>query len=790
MQKVIVIGAGVTGLVCAKELLEKGVNVEIYDDNNSPGGLLRSIQYGKYHIDLGPHIYHTQDSQVLEYWEKNLPGCFKTGQFRCKNVKGDKYYDYPVSLEGISKFSPALKNKILDELKNVDPKDAKVARNYRDYIRGFVGPTLQEMFFEEYPAKIWGIPTTILSANWAPKRIELRKDITPFYHNQWCGVGRFGCSTVPDELLEKIKKSDGKVHFKHKVNFIHIEKNKIKSISFSNGKKITIDKDTKVISTMSITKLSGILGINTTLKFRSLALVYLVVKRPFVLPKGISWLYYDSDKIIFHRVSEQKKFSDENQPKNETILSFEIAANKEDKPYKLSSKELIALTKRDAVASNLFKEDEVVDAFVEKIDEVLPVFTLGYEAELSRVKSLLNRVGNMYTVGGPAEFIYADIQILFCKALDLVDLITNKDYKLARNTKIYHDLDFKKSVNIGKDAIGEGSPVYIIAEAGLNHNGDMEMAKKLIMQAKKCGCNAIKFQTYKPESRVSAKAKAAKYIEKTIGLEESSFDMFKKLMLSEAQHRELFKYARQLGIEIFSTPFDEESADFLEQLHVNVFKIASFDLVNIRFLKHVASKGKPMIVSTGMATLGQIEEALEAIYETGNRDLVLMHCVSNYPMYPEDANLKAILTIASAFKVPVGFSDHSIGDLMPVVAVSIGARVIEKHFTLDKCLEGPDHILSLDPGEMEKMVRDIRTIEKALGSGIKTIRPSEYETINLFRKSIFAKVDIKKGTVITENMLCVKGPGHGLLPRYLDIVIGRVAKDDISADYPLTWDHV
>jgi len=159
-------------------------------------------------------------------------------------------------------------------------------------------------------------------------------------------------------------------------------------------------------------------------------------------------------------------------------------------------------------------------------------------------------------------------------------------------------------------------------------------------------------------------------------------------------------------------------------------------------------------------------------------------------MYPEDANLRAINTIASAFKVPVGFSDHSIGNLIPIAAVSLGAKVIEKHFTLDKCLEGPDHILSADPEDMARLTRDIRTIERALGSGIKTIKPSEYDTINLFRKSLFAKVDIKKGVVITEDMLCVKGPGHGLLPKYIDIVVGRVAKNNIKADYPIIWEHI
>lgn len=790
MKKVVIIGAGVTGLVCAKELLEKGIEVELYDDNDSPGGLARFIRYNKYKIDLGPRIYHSQDRRIIEYWEKNFPNCFKMGQFWCKNVKDGEYYDYPLSLEGISKFPAGLKKKILEELERINPKDSKIARNYRDYIRGFVGPTLQEMFFEKYPAKVWGISTTTLSSNWAPRRIELRKNITPFYYNQWCGIGRFGCGTIPDKLLEKIKELKGKVYFKYRVNSIEIENNRIKSIGFDNKKRLTIDKQTVVISTISITKLSEILGIDTTLKFRSLVLVYFIIDRPLVLPEGVDWQFYDSDKIIFHRVSEQKKFSDENQPRHKSILCFEIAANKEDRLYNLKPERLISLVKRDAIHSGLIKEGKVTGAFVKKIDEVLPIFMVGYEGELARVKSLLNRIENLYRVGGAAEFVYADIQILFSKALDMVELITNKDYKLTKNIKLYHELDFRKTIKIGKALISEELPTYIIAEAGLNHNGDVEMARRLIKKAKECGCNAIKFQTYKPESRVSAEAKAAKYVERTIGLEESSFDMFKRLRLSKVEHKELFEYARRLDLEIFSTPFDEESADFLEELGVRVFKISSFDLVNLKLLSYIANKGKPMIISTGMSTLGQIEEALETIYEADNREVVLMHCVSNYPMYPEDANLKAILTMKTAFKIPVGFSDHAIGNLISIAAVTLGAKVIEKHFTLDKCLEGPDHILSADPDEMERLIKDIRLVEKALGSGIKIIKASEYDTINLFRKSIFAKVDIKKGDLITEKMLCIKGPGHGLLPRYFNIVVGRRARENIKADYPITWEHI
>jgi N-acetylneuraminate synthase len=403
--------------------------------------------------------------------------------------------------------------------------------------------------------------------------------------------------------------------------------------------------------------------------------------------------------------------------------------------------------------------------------------------------SKLEAISNLFMTGTVAEFGYFDMQILFCKSRDLVELITRsrseiQDKKKTKITVLNKTIDFK---NI---KIGSNQPVFIIAEAGMNHNGSVKMAKQLIDEAKKSGCNVIKFQSFKAESRVSAKVKAAKYAEKVTELEENFYEMFKKYELSEKQHKEIFDYAKKVGMPIFSSAFDEEHADLLEKLGVDLFKIASMDLTNIPLISHIARKGKPIILSTGMGTLGEIEEALDAIRNEENPNVVLLHCISAYPCPPEQMNLKAINTLQENFKVPVGLSDHSIGNIIPISAVTRGAVCIEKHFTLDKTLEGPDHILSADPKDMRQLVKDIREVEKAQGTGEIQRANIEYNTAQLFKKSIFAKQDIKYGTVISKDMLTIKGPALGIKPKFINIVIGRKAKKNINADFPIYWEYI
>jgi len=336
-------------------------------------------------------------------------------------------------------------------------------------------------------------------------------------------------------------------------------------------------------------------------------------------------------------------------------------------------------------------------------------------------------------------------------------------------------------LKIGDKLIGEEEPCFIIAEAGVNHNGSVELAKKLIDAAKDAGADAVKFQTFKAESVVVKDAQKAEYQKETTG-EGSQYVMIKKLELAEEDFRELADYAEKKDIMFLSSPFDKDSVDLLHELDVPAFKVGSGEITNLPLLRYIAKKGKPIILSTGMSTLGEIEEALDVIRSEEVEDIILLHCVSNYPARVEDVNLRAMGTLKQAFKLPVGFSDHTLGITAPIAAVALGACVIEKHFTLDRNLPGPDHKASLEPDELKEMVKAIREVEKALGNGIKKPTKEEEKIKKVARRSIVAKVDISKGAIITEDMLDVKRPGTGIEPKYLKFIIGRKTKEDIKKD--------
>lgn len=346
-----------------------------------------------------------------------------------------------------------------------------------------------------------------------------------------------------------------------------------------------------------------------------------------------------------------------------------------------------------------------------------------------------------------------------------------------------------KKIRIGNKLIGEGEPCFIIAEAGVNHNGDIKLAKKLIEVAKKAGADAVKFQTFKAESIVVKDAQKAEYQKETTG-EGSQYEMIKSLELSKEEFGELAEYARKKDIMFLSSPFDKESVDLLHELDVPAFKIGSGEITNFPLLRYVAKKGKPIILSTGMATLGEVEEALNVIRSEGVEDVILLHCVSNYPAKIEEINLRAMRTLKCAFKLPVGFSDHTLGITVPIAAVALGACVIEKHFTLDRNLPGPDHRASLKPNELKEMVKAIREVERALGDGIKRPTADEEEVKKVVRRSIVAKVDIPEGVIIMEDMLDIKRPGIGIEPKYMKTIIDRKARKEIKKDELITIDKI
>jgi len=325
---------------------------------------------------------------------------------------------------------------------------------------------------------------------------------------------------------------------------------------------------------------------------------------------------------------------------------------------------------------------------------------------------------------------------------------------------------------------------FIIAEAGVNHNGDINMAKNLIDVAVEAGADAVKFQTFKAEEVISEIAQMAEYQKKNIGKEKSQIDMVKELELSFKDFKELKKYCDYKGITFLSTPFDIESARFLKELGLEIFKIPSGEITNYLLIKEIGNYSKKVILSTGMADLGEIEDALDVLIENGTRreNITILHCNTEYPTPYEDVNLLAMLTIKEAFKVNVGYSDHTLGIEIPIAAASLGAVVIEKHFTLDKNMPGPDHKASLEPQELKAMITGIRNVEKALGNGIKKPSPSELKNKPIARKSIVAKRDIKKGEIFTEENIIVKRPGTGISPMRWYEILGTKAQRDYNAD--------
>lgn len=346
-----------------------------------------------------------------------------------------------------------------------------------------------------------------------------------------------------------------------------------------------------------------------------------------------------------------------------------------------------------------------------------------------------------------------------------------------------------KIIKIAGRVIGPGYPCFIIAEAGVNHNGKFRLAKKMVDAAKNSGVDAVKFQAFRAERVVTQTPEKAAYQKKSTG-KGSQYDMLKKLELTEGEFKKLAAYAKKKNIIFLASAFDEESVDFLDELKVPAFKIPSGEITNFLLLKHIAKKGKPIILSTGMSNLEEVETALKTIMDEGVKDVVLLHCVSNYPAKVEEINLRAMETLKRAFGLPVGLSDHTLSTTVPTAAVALGAAIIEKHFTLDRKLPGPDQKASLEPDELREMVLHIREVEKALGDGIKKPTKSEEAIKKSVRRSIVARVNIPKGTTIVEDMLDLKRPSTGLDPKYLKKVIGKRAKKDIKVDEPITFEKL
>ena len=325
-------------------------------------------------------------------------------------------------------------------------------------------------------------------------------------------------------------------------------------------------------------------------------------------------------------------------------------------------------------------------------------------------------------------------------------------------------------------------PVTIIAEIGVNHNGELELAKKMVIEAKKCGADIVKFQTAKPEALLTRYAQKAKYQIENTGNDDSQIEMIKKLLLSYGEFIELEKFCKEQEVCFLSTPFDCQSIEFLNNFNMPFWKIPSGEITNYPYLVKIAQTKKKVVMSTGMSDMREISSAIEVLKENGTEDIILLQCNTQYPTEYKDVNLYAMKTLKEKFHVEVGYSDHTKGIEVPIAAVALGATIIEKHFTLDCNMKGPDHKASLEPKEFAQMVESIRNVEKALGLCEKYVTDSERENISIARKSIVAATDIKKGEVYTDKNLTTKRPGNGVSPMKWNEIMGKQANRDYKAD--------
>lgn len=788
-RSVVVLGAGMSGLVTAYEFARRGVQVKVIERLPIPGGLARTLRFDGYYIDAGPHLFHTSSPEIVAYWQSLFPGVFRTPALYGKNYVEGKFFDYPLSEETLRQLPPDMYNQIMSEMAARDPAMLQAARNYRDYMIALAGPTLQKLFYEDYPEKLWGIATSELSANWAPQRVEIRKEKKPFHADQWSAVAQGGCGQTMEILAQKIIELGGSIDFKTEVQKIELEGDMISRVVTNNGL-VELGSNDIVVSTLPITVNARFLDVRCNLSFRNVKLVAIATIGYDPFPKDADWLYFKDRDIIFHRAGLQTRFSDIGIPQGWSIICCEIAYTPGDAISCLDENQLEERVIADLERLSFIKRNEIVKVHHIDLGPIYPAFRMGFETELQRVKGELERVGNFYFTGTLADFSYADFQILCAKAIDLVTMIQdrgsayNRVQRVNRRAKKFSDV-----VQIGKISIGQKYPPYIIGEIGLNHNGSVKLAKQLIDVCVDAGCQAAKFQTFSSE-RISSKVLDARYNEDILDLEENLHQLFNRLIFSWEEIKDIFLYARSRNISVFSTPFDLDSVEMLSRLDVPAYKIASMDVVNLPLIRAVAAKMKPIIMSTGMSTLGDIEEAVNVILEVGNPNLILLHCVSSYPASADESNLRMIPRLADAFQVIVGFSDHFPDTFLIPPAIALGARVIEKHITLDRSMKGPDHIFSLEPDSLKIMTEQANATYMALGTGIKAISASEYRTIQRLRRTVFARIDIPVGTTITLEMLAIKSPGIGILPKYLDLIIGRQARIRIDADHPITWDAI
>ena len=765
--KALILGAGPSGVSLAWVLIKKNWEISIIDMKDKVGGLARSsekiINDKKIILDSGPHIFHTSDEEIIKIWQDNFQVFFKNRDLFAANCKGkdfDEFHDYPISKEGLKKKG--------FKLENIKKNDSNhfLFNNYRDYMKSRVGEVIEKEYFRNYPQKLWGIGTDKMRADWAPKRIEIREKILPFFHGQWCSTSISGSGSIYNKISEDILKNGGKIHLNTKIDKLETFNNRISNVVSSNND-FKIDSDKIVISSIPSIQLGRLLGYNFNPSYRGVLIISALHKFNS-FPEKYSWIYFDDPKINFTRVTNFSDLSPK-ATKGLHILMYEVPFNSNveinEKEYIKNFKESIS---RIPWLKNSF--DHIIN--IQKEKYVYPIREMSYEKLISKINSKSDSIDNLSRCGTAAEFEYGDVQICFRKSLDLAN---DLDRKFTQNNKLYPSI--KEKDNKFRIDANFSEKIKFIAEIGLNHNGSIDLAKKLIDIAKEANADLVKLQLYNSETRANKFTRDAFYQEESDGEGENLYQIFKRCELSLQEMKELYSYSKKSGIALFFSAFDRQTVRQAHSICPDLFKISSMDLSNFEVCDEASKLYRNIIMSTGMSTIEDIKKSSNFITERINKkNITLLHCISSYPMDISSISLGTINELKQ-FAGQVGYSDHSMDSTTSLLAAAFGAKVIEKHITIDKELPGPDHIHSLIPEELNSLVDNLHNFS-SITSTRKGIIGAESKEYRRQKKGYYYKTDIKRDKLLDFDDLILMPPCIGDDTFEVSKLIGKRIKID------------
>ncbi len=806
-----IIGAGPAGISLAYYCLKAGASgVCLYEKSSHIGGMARSWKHHDFILDTGPHIFHTDDNEIAEDWRKVAKDLLVNGRYNSCNVLSSypsKLFHYPLSIQTLKEnLSPELFAIINHEILDlVDRDNSGTANNFNQFMEAKVGKKLTEMFFTEYPKKVWGINTKDMLADWAPQRIELREENSPFYNKPFSAVGLYGTGCFYGRIIDVLsQKENFKLHINKNLTSIDSENNQIKKIVFNDKEEIEIDPGDYVLSTIPATNLAKLLNLKLDLNFRGVRSQYFFFNNERILPEGYNWVYCSDKNVSFNRITEPSSMTPGVSPKGYSFVCVETTfPGDQDSKLDESYEEFTSWLDNQKLFNNNGYIPELNTENFERY--VYPIQDRTFRASLTKYNSLISQFKNLCVLGTGGEFHYSDMQIIFRKSKTLVSGLLDKSKKGTSNNSIpsiknmkSRQLNFIKpnrrdsvsSLNPSRLHDISNVPIPLIAEIGINHNGDMDLAKNMLEAAKSSGAHFAKFQYYKKNSRVE-KNKFTEYLHETAdGTEMSLNDIFERSRLDKSNCVDLIEFSENIQIPIFFTVFDIDSAFEINNLNQKIIKVASMDCNNLNLHKAINSLDfETVIISTGMSDIAEVLKTI-SIYDS-DKELLLMSCRSSYPASLEDIDLGEINYLIENTNCTVGYSDHTEGDLASLLAVASGAKFIERHFTTNKFLPGPDNRMSIDAKETLNLSNKLQIVSKSLKRKQKIIHPCEQTTFSMQKKSLRFPENIKKGQVLhTDDMVWTAPPeGFSLFQARLPRTKLRITKNVLKGD-PITEDNV